>query len=179
MSRRGRRSDYPNAFVDEDTGERVSDAEVAEVPRFTAFTSRRKSEQVTARLIVRRVRRLNPDTATGKVPAGQEELFTTWRYHAVFTDSPEAMLDAEATHRQHAVVEQVIAGLKNGPKGRIDPAGVAERTSRSTTHRMDPSERRGTNGRSVGDGQLTVKLCVRCGASQAGTLVDLGFLWSG
>jgi hypothetical protein len=34
---------YPNAFVDEDTGQLVSDAEVAEVP-FTAFTSRRKNE---------------------------------------------------------------------------------------------------------------------------------------
>jgi len=35
----------------------ISDAEVAEVP-FTAFTNRRKDEHVTARLIVRRVRRL-------------------------------------------------------------------------------------------------------------------------
>ena len=54
---------YPNAFVDEDTGELVSDAEVAEIPVFTAFTSRRKHEQVTARLIVRRVKRLNPHAA--------------------------------------------------------------------------------------------------------------------
>jgi hypothetical protein len=29
---------YPNAFVDEDTGRLVSDAEVAEVPAFTSFT---------------------------------------------------------------------------------------------------------------------------------------------
>src|SRR3954449_10329118 len=118
---------YPNAFTDPDTGELVSDAEVAEVPAFTAFTSRRKNEQVTARLIVRRVKRLNPDlpsaTARGKVPEGQEELFTTWRYHAVFTDSPETMLDAEATHRAHAIVEQVIADLKNGPLAHL-PSGV-------------------------------------------------------
>ncbi len=113
---------YPNAFTDPDTGELISDAEVAEVP-FTAFTSRRKNEQVTARLIVRRVKRINPDTARGKVPEGQEELFTTWRHHAVFTDSPEAMLDAEATHRAHAVVEQVIADLKNGPLAHL-PSGV-------------------------------------------------------
>jgi hypothetical protein len=113
---------YPNAFVDEDTGELVSDAEVAEVA-FTAFTSRRKSEQVSARLIVRRVKRLNPDAATGKVPEGQEELFTTWRHHAVFTDSPQAMLTAEATHRAHAVVEQVIADLKAGPLAHL-PSGV-------------------------------------------------------
>src|SRR3954468_10458125 len=118
---------YPNAFVDPDTGELVSDAQVAEVPAFTAFTSRRKHEHVTARLIVRRVKRLNPDlpsaTARGKVPEGQEELFTTWRYHAVFTDSPETMLDAEATHRAHAIVEQVIADLKNGPLAHL-PSGV-------------------------------------------------------
>src|SRR3954447_14106170 len=118
---------YPNAFADPDTGELVSDAEVAEVPAFTAFTSRRKHEHVTARLIVRRVKRLNPDlpsaTARGKVPEGQEELFTTWRYHAVFTDNPETTLDAEATHRAHAVVEQVIADLKNGPLAHL-PSGV-------------------------------------------------------
>jgi Transposase DDE domain group 1 len=114
---------YPNAFVDPDTGVLISDAEVAEVPTFTAFTSRPKKQQVTARLIVRRVKRLNPDTARGVVPAGQEELFSTWRYHAVFTDSPEAMLDAEATHRAHAVVEQVIADLKNGPLAHL-PSGV-------------------------------------------------------
>jgi Transposase DDE domain group 1 len=113
---------YPNAFVDEDTGELVSDAEVAETT-FTAFTSRPKKQQVTARLIVRRVKRLNPDTTTGKVLAGQEELFTTWRYHAVFTDSPEPMLEAEATHRAHAIVEQVIADLKAGPLAHL-PSGV-------------------------------------------------------
>jgi Transposase DDE domain group 1 len=117
---------YPNAFTDPDTGDLVSDAEVAEVPLFTAFTSRRKHQHITARLIVRRVKRLRPHTARGKVPAGQEELFTTfeqWRHHAVFTDSPEAMLDAEATHRAHAVVEQVIADLKNGPLAHL-PSGV-------------------------------------------------------
>src|SRR3954462_1909047 len=117
---------YPNAFIDADTGQLVSDAEVAEVPTFTAFTSRRQHEHVTARLIVRRVKRLNPNTLRGTVPEGQKELFTTfdqWRYHAVFTDSPEAMLDAEATHRAHAVVEQVIADLKAGPLAHL-PSGV-------------------------------------------------------
>jgi Transposase DDE domain group 1 len=99
---------YPDAFTDPDTGELISDAEVAETP-FTAFTGRRKAEHVTARLIVRRVRRLNA------APTGQGELFAAWRYHAVFTDSPQPMLDAEATHRAHAVVEQVIADLKAGP----------------------------------------------------------------
>lgn len=78
---------------------------------YTAFTSRRKAEHVSARLIVRRVRRLNPATA----PAGQDELLATYRHHGVFTDSPLTMLAVEASHRDHAIVEQVIADLKNGP----------------------------------------------------------------
>jgi hypothetical protein len=109
---------YPNAIYDEDEQRWISDAEVAETS-FTAFTSRRRREQVTARLIVRRVRRLNPATA----PAGQSEMFAVYRYHAVFTDSVEPMLAAEATHRDHAIVEQVIAELKNGPLAHL-PSGV-------------------------------------------------------
>src|SRR4051794_34735653 len=93
------------------------DAEVAEIS-CTAFTSRRKSDHVTARLIVRRVKRLNP----APVPAGQGELLGAWRYHAVFTDSPQPMLDAEQTHRQHAIIEQVHADLKAGPLAHL-PSG--------------------------------------------------------
>src|SRR5665811_2483429 len=71
---------YPKAVFDELAGGWVSDAAVAEVPVFTAFTSRPKAQQVTARLIVRRVKRLNPGAS-----AGQGELFDTFRYHAIFT----------------------------------------------------------------------------------------------
>ena len=109
---------YPNAIYDEDEQRWVSDAEVAEVG-FTAFTNRRRGEHVTARLIVRRVRRLNPAT----VPAGQTEAFAVYRYHAVFTDSSEPTLHAEATHRDHAIIEQVIAELKNGPLAHL-PSGL-------------------------------------------------------
>lgn len=49
-------------FVDRDTGEMVSDAEVAKIA-YTAFTARKTSEQVTARLIACRVRRLNDEVA--------------------------------------------------------------------------------------------------------------------
>jgi hypothetical protein len=111
---------YPDAFIDPDTGELISDAEVAETS-LTAFTGRRQAEHVTARLIVRRVKRLNPATAGG-TQHQQGELFTTWRYHAVFTDSPEPMLDAEKSHRAHAVIEQVICDLKNGPLAHL-PSG--------------------------------------------------------
>jgi hypothetical protein len=92
---------YPHAFVDEQTGQLVSDAEVAETP-YTAFTSRPKSEQVTGRLIVRRVKRLNPH-------AGQDTLFDLWRHHAVFVTSGFEMLQAESQHRGHAIIEQIIA----------------------------------------------------------------------
>ncbi|MEV1291954.1 IS1380 family transposase [Pseudonocardia sp. NPDC049635] len=110
---------YRNAIWDGDEQRWVSDAEVAEIA-FTAFTGRRRVEHVTARLIVRRVRRLNPRS----VPAGQSQMFAVYRYHAVFTDSDEPMLAAEATHRDHAIVEQVIADLKDSalahlPSGRF------------------------------------------------------------
>jgi hypothetical protein len=109
---------YPNAIWDDDEQRLVSDAEVAEI-EFTAFTSRRRTEHITARLIVRRVRRLNPTT----VPPGQTEAFAVYRYHAVFTDSAEPMLAAEATHRDHAIIEQVIADLKDSALAHL-PSGV-------------------------------------------------------
>jgi len=104
---------YPNAIFDEEQQRWISDAEVAEIP-YTAFTSRRRDQHVAGRLIVRRVRDLNP--------ANQSELFTVYRYHAVFTNTPLPMLDAEAAHRAHAIIEQVIADLKNGPLAHL-PSG--------------------------------------------------------
>ena len=104
---------YTNAVWDDDTQGWISHAEVAEIA-FTAFTSKAKRKQVTARLIVRRVPDLNP--------AHQSELFTVYRYHAVFTNSPLPMLAAEKAHRAHAIVEQVIADLKNGPLAHL-PSG--------------------------------------------------------
>ena len=93
-------------MFDEDQQRWISDAEVAEIG-YTAFTSRPKAQHVTARLIVRRVPDLNP--------AHQSELSTVYRYHAVFTNSPLPMLEAESAHRAHAIIEQVIDDLKNGP----------------------------------------------------------------
>jgi hypothetical protein len=72
---------YPRAIWDDQLHCWVSDAQVAETG-YTAFTSK-KGQEITARLIVRRVRDLNKQAA-----AGQDELFPAWRYHAVFTDSP-------------------------------------------------------------------------------------------
>ncbi|MCX4850410.1 IS1380 family transposase [Streptomyces sp. NBC_00893] len=99
---------YPTAVPDPETGELISDAEVAEIPEYTAFTGRKKADRVTARLIVRRVR----DLAKPAVVGEQDELFPVWRYHPFFTDQPAASLRAEREHRHHAVVEQVIADSK-------------------------------------------------------------------
>jgi hypothetical protein len=99
---------YPTAVPDPETGELIFDAEVAEIPAYTAFASRRKSERVTARLIVRRVRDLAKPATVGE----QGELFPVWRYHPFFTDNPAPTLQAEREHRHHAVVEQVIADSK-------------------------------------------------------------------
>jgi Transposase DDE domain group 1 len=104
---------YTNAIYDEAAQTWISQAEVAEIG-YTAFTSRAKAKHVTARLIVRRV----PDAN----PANQGELFTVYRHHAVFTNSPLPMLTAEKAHRGHAIVEQVIADLKNGPLAHL-PSG--------------------------------------------------------
>ncbi|MDQ3422665.1 MAG: hypothetical protein M3510_04605, partial [Actinomycetota bacterium] len=114
---------YPDAVWDNDEQRLVSDAEIAEIP-YTAFTSRRKADHIAGRLIVRRVKRLNP--ASPKPRAGkakdavstagqQQELFSLYRYHAVFSDSPLVLVQAEKAHRGHAIIEQVNADLKQGP----------------------------------------------------------------
>src|SRR5207244_7079170 len=40
----------------------------------------------------------------------------------IFTNSPLPMLTAEADHRRHAIIEQVIADLKGGPLAHL-PSG--------------------------------------------------------
>jgi hypothetical protein len=55
------------------------------------------------RLIVRRTRLLGP----------QAELFPDWRHFAFITNRTDDIAVAEAEHRDHAVVEQVIADLKD------------------------------------------------------------------
>jgi hypothetical protein len=105
---------YPQAIWDDQLGCWASDAEVAET-EYTAFTSK-KSQAVTARLVVRRVRDQNHKVA------GQGELFPVWRWHPVFTDSPFVLVQAEEQHRDHAVIEQLLADLTSGPLARM-PSG--------------------------------------------------------
>ncbi|RYB88239.1 IS1380 family transposase [Nocardioides glacieisoli] len=112
--------EYTDAVFDEQAGRWVSRAEVAEIP-FTAFTSKKKAEHVTGRLVVRRIPDLNPSAKNG-----QETLFATWRFHAFFTTTDHDVADtvaADKTHRGHAIIEQVHSDLKNSALAHM-PSGV-------------------------------------------------------
>ena len=117
---------YTDAVVEEDTGELISSAEVAEVA-FTAFAAGRKTEQVPGRLVVRRI----PDFNAPADP-NQASLFELWRFHALFTTSDPEVMDtvaADKTHRGHAIIEQVHADLKNSalahlPSGKFNANGA-------------------------------------------------------
>jgi len=71
------------------------------------------------RLIVRRTRLLGP----------QAELWPDWRHFAFITNREEEIALVEAEHREHAVVEQVIADLKDQalahfPSGQFNANGA-------------------------------------------------------
>jgi hypothetical protein len=100
---------YPNAVPDPDTGAWISDAEVAEVP-YTAFASTK--DRITARLVVRRVK-------DARYP---DALFPVWRYHPFLTNSTLSTVEADLTHRRHAIIETVFADLINGPLAHM-PSG--------------------------------------------------------
>jgi hypothetical protein len=109
--------EYTDALYDESTQRWISRAEVAEIA-FTAFSSRKASEQVVGRLVVRRIPDLN------RSQDGQGTLFDTWRFHAFFTTTDIDTITADKTHRGHAIIEQVHADLKDSalahlPSGRF------------------------------------------------------------
>ena len=113
--------EYTDAVFDEASNTWVSRAEVAEVP-FTAFSSKKATEQVPGRLVVRRIPDLN---AEKKKASGQGTLFDAWRFHAFFTTTEVADLDtvaADKTHRGHAIIEQVHADLKHSALAHL-PSG--------------------------------------------------------
>lgn len=101
---------YPEAVLDPDTGELISDAQVAETV-YTAFAGTR--HEITARLVVRRVKDKNHAQA----------LFGVWRYHAFLTNTTLSTVDADLTHRQHAIIETTFADLIDGPLAHL-PSGV-------------------------------------------------------
>jgi hypothetical protein len=100
---------YPGAVEDPDTGELISDAEVAETT-YTAFAGTR--HEITARLVVRRVKDKNH----------QDALFPVWRYHAFLTNTTLSTVEADLTHRQHAIIETTFADLIDGPLAHL-PSG--------------------------------------------------------
>jgi hypothetical protein len=104
---------YPDAVFDEPSGRWISRAEVAETP-FTVFATGKPEEQVTGRLVVRRIPDFNP--------TGQDGLFDVWRFHAFFTTSSADTVTADKTHRGHAIIEQVHADLKNSALAHL-PSG--------------------------------------------------------
>jgi Transposase DDE domain group 1 len=114
--------EYTDAVLDEATGRWISRADVAETP-FTAFAAQPNAEPVPGRLVVRRIPDFNADKHRA---AGQDTLFDLWRFHAFFTTADPAVLDtvgADATHRGHAIIEQVHADLKNSALAHL-PSGV-------------------------------------------------------
>lgn len=97
--------EYPDALYDEASGQWISRAEVAEIA-FTAFSSKKASQHVPGRLVVRRIPDLRPAVE------GQATLFDTWRFHAFFTTTDLDAVTADKLHRGHAIIEQVHADLK-------------------------------------------------------------------
>jgi hypothetical protein len=106
--------EYPHPVWDDEQQRFVSRAQIAEIA-YTAFEGTR--DEVTARLIVRRIPDLNKTTV-----GGQGQLFPVWRYHAAFSDSPFVLVQAEAQHRGHAIIEQVFSELIDGPLAHL-PSG--------------------------------------------------------
>jgi len=78
------------APYDEATKTWISAAEVAEIS-FTAFTSRKKNEHITGRLVVRRIPELN------KKDLEHPTLSDTHRFHAFFTTSDLPTVAADKT----------------------------------------------------------------------------------
>ena len=87
-------------------------ADVAETS-YTAFTPTKTP--VECRLVVRRVR---------PTPGSQLALDVVFDYHAFITDRTGPLLEVEADHRRHPIVEQVIADLKHHSGLAHLPSGV-------------------------------------------------------
>ena len=68
---------------------------------------------------MRRVRRLQAEAPDGTT---QGELFAAHRHHAFITNSALSTIAADERHRDHAIIEQVIAELKAGPLAHL-PSG--------------------------------------------------------
>lgn len=107
---------YAHPVYDETSDSWITTAQIAETGH-TAFTNPtyHPDGPVPARLLVRRHR------ITGRDEQG--ELFTTWRYHAVFTNSRFDLPTALAQHDARAgTIEQVFADLADSALAHL-PSG--------------------------------------------------------
>ena len=113
---------YPDAFAAPDTGELASDAEATEI-EYTAFTGHPKAEHVTARLIVRRVRRVSTEATSA-----QGELPTSWPLpSALHRQNLRDALGRAAAPAARPPIEQVIADGRGSALAHLPPT-----TSRRT-----------------------------------------------
>ncbi|UJW29985.1 IS1380 family transposase [Saccharothrix sp. AJ9571] len=124
---------YRHPIPDPETGQWITHAEIAETT-LTAFvnTSQNPGREVTARLLVRRTPRFTTND--------QGELFRTFTYHTVFTDTRFDLPTADDHHRKHAIIEQVFADLNDTalahfPSGRF-PANHAWLILACLTHNL-------------------------------------------
>jgi len=120
---------YPKAVWDDQLTQWISDAEVAEI-EFVAFTSRKKKDHIGCRLVVRRVKRHQRLASDG---TEQDELFAAYRHHAFITNSTLGLIEADERHRDHAIIEQVIAELKDGALAHL-PSGKKTANSAWLAH---------------------------------------------
>lgn len=120
---------YPKAVWDDQLEQWVSQAEVAETS-FVAFTSRKKKDRIGCRLVVRRVKRLQPLASDG---SEQQAFFAAYRYHAFVTNSTLSTVQADERHRDHAIIEQVIAELKDAALAHL-PSGKKTANSAWLVH---------------------------------------------
>jgi len=178
--------EYTHAVYDEEQGVWISRAEVAEIP-FTAFTAQRKAHHIAGRLVVRRIPDLRPSN-----DQGQGQLFDVWRFHAFFTTTDPADLDtvaADATHRQHAIIEQVHADLKNSALAHM-PSGqfcanaawlvcavmAFNLTRAAATLTADPKLIRATSG-TIRDALITVPARIASSARRLTMHLPTGWQW--
>lgn len=177
---------YTHAIYDEEHDMWISRAEVAEIP-FTAFSSQKTSHHIAGRLVVRRIPDLRP-----KKDQRQGQLFDVWRFHAFFTTTDPADLDtvaADATHRQHAIIEQVHADLKNSALAHM-PSGTFcanaawlvcavmafNLTRAAATLTADPKLIRATTG-TIRDAVITVPARIASSARKLTLHLPTGWQW--
>lgn len=124
--------DYPTARFDPATGQWISEAQIAETG-YVAFSSHRTADRIGVRLVVRRVKDKN-------VPDRQGELFTAWRYHAIITDTLLSAVEVDKSYREHAIIEQVHADLKDSALAHLPcasfPANAAWLTCAAIAHNL-------------------------------------------